>query len=153
MLYYLDSSALIKRYAPEAGTAWVKQLFDPALSHQAYFSQVTGIEVAAGLSRKVRTKELSSKYYQLVLQLFLDDLDRGDYHIVPLNDAMVQLAIDLTKRHPLRAYDALHLATAKTVNTALVSAQLSVLTFVTADTALLTAAEGEGLPTANPNLH
>jgi len=87
------------------------------------------------------------------LQLFLDDLDRGDYHIVPLNDAMVQLAIDLTKRHPLRAYDALHLATAKTVNTALVSAQLSVLTFVTADTALLTAAEGEGLPTANPNLH
>lgn len=153
MLYYLDSSALIKRYAPEAGTAWVKQLFDPVLNHQAYFSQVTGVEVAAGLSRKVRTKELSSKYYQLVLQLFLNDLDQGDYNIVPLNDTMVELAIDLTKRHPLRAYDALHLATAKTVNTALASAQLSQLTFVSADTSLLAAAQGEGLAVDNPNLY
>lgn len=153
MLYYLDSSALIKRYAPETGTAWVKRLFDPALSHQAYFSQVTGVEVAAGLSRKVRTKELSSKYYQLVLQLFLDDLDRGDYHIVPLNDTMVQMAIELTKRHSLRAYDALHLATAKTVNTALASVQLPFLTFVSADAALLTAAQGEGLSVDNPSLY
>jgi uncharacterized protein len=153
MLYYLDSSALIKRYAPEAGTAWIKQLFDPALANQAYFSQVTGIEVAAGLSRKVRTKEVSSKYYELVLQLFLDDLDRGNYNAVPLNDEMVKLAIDLTKRHPLRAYDALHLATAKTLNSALMSAKLSPITFVAADASLLTAAQSEELSVEDPSLH
>ena len=31
--YYFDSSALVKRYLPEAGTKWIEQVFDPASGH------------------------------------------------------------------------------------------------------------------------
>jgi len=151
MPYYFDSSALIKRYAPEAGTAWVKQLFNSSSVSQVYFVQITSIEIAAGLSRKVRMKEISLKHYHLVLQLFSNDLDKGDYNVVPVSDEIVNLAIALTKRHPLRAYDALHLATASHLNTTLVSANLSPITFISADLELVTAAQGEGLPVDNPN--
>jgi predicted nucleic acid-binding protein len=153
MLYYFDSSALVKRYAPETGSVWIKQLFNPPLTNQIYCAQVTGIEVAAGLSRKVRTKQISPKYYQLVLQLFTEDLDKGDYNLVPLSDDIVKRAIDLTQHYPLRAYDALHLATAASLSAALVGAKLPPITFVCADTTLLAAAQDEGLAIDNPNLH
>jgi hypothetical protein len=30
MLYYFNSSAVVKRYAPERGTEWVKSILEPA---------------------------------------------------------------------------------------------------------------------------
>lgn len=153
MLYYFDSCIVVKRYAQEIGSAWVRQLFSPSLNNQFYFSQITNIEVAAGLSKKVRTKELSQKHYEFALQLLLDDLDKGDYNIVSVNDDMVKLAIELTRRHPLRAYDALHLATAISLNNALIFVRLPPLTFVSSDKLLLMAAENEDLAVDNPNLY
>jgi len=32
-VYFLDSSALVKRYISETGSAWVLGLFDPALNN------------------------------------------------------------------------------------------------------------------------
>jgi uncharacterized protein len=32
-VYFLDTSALVKRYISEAGSAWVFNLFDPAPLH------------------------------------------------------------------------------------------------------------------------
>jgi uncharacterized protein len=31
--YFLDSSAVIKRYVPEAGTAWVRAMTMPSTGH------------------------------------------------------------------------------------------------------------------------
>ena len=76
-----------------------------------------------------------------------------EYIIAPLSDQVVDLAVDLTRRHPLRGYDAVHLATAIVLNTALLEAELSPLTFVSADEILCEAARGEGLPADNPNEH
>lgn len=153
MLYYLDSSVVVKRYAKETGTIWVKSLFVPSSNNKFFFSQVTNIEVAAGLSKKVRTRELSEKHYQLALQLFLDDLDNADYNIISVTDDIVKLAIDLTRRHSLRAYDALHLATAINLHHALLLAKLSSLTFISSDKTLLVAATDEGLIVDDPNLY
>ena len=47
----------------------------------------------------------------------------------------------------------MHLATAITLNTALIEAELPSLTFVSADEVLCEAARGEGLPADNPNEH
>jgi predicted nucleic acid-binding protein len=62
-------------------------------------------------------------------------------------------AIDLTGRYRLRGYDAIHLACALRLNRALVGLQLPPLTVVSADDDLLKAAQGEGLPVENPDLH
>jgi len=65
----------------------------------------------------------------------------------------MNMACALLERHPLRAYDALHLATALSVNRWLVEAGEKGLTFLSADACLNDAAAAEGLAVDNPNDH
>lgn len=153
MLYYFDSSATVKRYAPEKGSEWVKSIVEPTAGNIVYLGQVGVVEIAAALSRKVRTEELTQEDYEATLWLFLADVRNEEYIVAPLSDQVVELAVDLTRRHPLRGYDAVHLATAIVLNTALLEAKLSPLIFVSADGTLCEAARGEGLSAEDPDEH
>ena len=75
------------------------------------------------------------------------------YQIVPVSFERVDEAIELTARHKLRGYDAVHLACALHINRALLTSNLSPLVLVAADDVLLKAAQTEGLHTENPNLY
>lgn len=57
MLYYFDSSAAVKRYAAEKGSEWVKSIVEPIKENTVCLAQVGIVEIAAALSKKVRTKE------------------------------------------------------------------------------------------------
>lgn len=153
MVYYFDSSAAVKRYAPEKGSQWVKALVAPEAKNVIYLGQIGIVEIAAALSKKVRTKELTGENYEAALRLFLADVQNEEYITASLSDAVVQLAVDLTKRHPLRGYDAVHLATAVSLNAALLSAEIPPLVFVTGDRILREAAQSEGLVVDNPDEH
>jgi predicted nucleic acid-binding protein len=96
---------------------------------------------------------LTTEDYEAALWLFLTDVANKEYAIIPLSDHIVASAVELTRRHPLRGYDAVHLATATTVRTALHGKELPPLVFVSADQALCEAAEAEGLPPVNPSKH
>jgi len=153
MVWYLDSSAVVKRYAPERGSVWIKSLFDRAVGDVIAVGHITIVEVAAALRRKVRIEELSHDEYETTLELFLTDVARGDYGLVVITDEVIIWAVELTKGHPLRAYDAIQLAMAMVTNRALIDRGMLGLAFVSADTALLEAAEAEGLAIENPNEH
>lgn len=153
MLYYFDSSAVVKRYAPERGSEWVTFIVEPTKENTIHVGQIGIVEIAAALSRKVRTKELARKDYEVALWLFLADVRNEEYIIAPPSDKVVEMAVDLTRRHPLRGYDAVHLATAIMLNTALLEAEFPPLVFVSADMALCEAARHEGLSADNPNEH
>jgi predicted nucleic acid-binding protein len=84
--------------------------------------------------------------------VFLGDCVR-QYRLTRLSDTLVNLATDLTQQYPLRAYDAVQLATAITVNRSLIAHSLPPLTFVSADDGLIRAAQSEGLTVDNPNWH
>jgi predicted nucleic acid-binding protein len=99
----------------------------------------------------VRTQELTTDEYEAALRIFLLDVRNEAYVITPLSEPIVELAVTLTRRHPLRGYDAVHLATAVALNSALIGAGMARLVFVAADARLCTAAQGEGLATENPN--
>lgn len=58
----------------------------------------------------------------------------------------------LTRRHPLKAYDAVQLAVALRQNQALALVERSLI-FVSGDKTLLSAAQAEGLATDNPFGH
>ena len=75
------------------------------------------------------------------------------YTLVELTAPIVERARLLLEHHPLRAYDAVHLAAALIVNEALVAAGLPALTLLSADNRLLNAAQTERLATDNPNAH
>jgi hypothetical protein len=78
---------------------------------------------------------------------------RHGLRIRQLDLDVVNLARDLLERYPLRAYDAVQLASALVANQALQDAQLSPLVFASADDRLNTAATAEGLGVENPNYH
>ena len=53
-VFYLDTSALVKRYFPEIGSAWIQSLTDPSAGHTLVVSTLTRVETAAALAAKHR---------------------------------------------------------------------------------------------------
>jgi len=55
--YFLDSSALIKRYIVEPGTTWVRSIIQRSSGNTVIIAQITQIEIVSGASRRVRRAE------------------------------------------------------------------------------------------------
>lgn len=154
--FYFDSSALVKYYIIEAGTAWVRNLIDSRLdeewAHAISTSALTWAEVISAFARRHRMGEIAAHLYRALTARFLQEA-RLRYGRLRVNDAVIEAAVELIQRHPLRAYDAVQLATALILNSALIADTLPPLTFVSADDVLCQAARAEGLLAENPNQH
>lgn len=50
--YFLDSSALVKRYVQETGTAWVRGLTRRNARHDLYVARITAVEVTSAIARR-----------------------------------------------------------------------------------------------------
>ena len=150
--YLFDSSALVKRYVAEVGSAWVGALCKPEAGNIIASAHIGMVEVAAALAAKVRGKFVTVSEYTNALNDLIFDA-RNQYELVQVEQSLIDLAIDLTRRHKLRGYDAVHLAAGLSLNAALLARSLPSLVFVSADNDLLSAAKVEGLPTDNPNAH
>lgn len=145
VVYFFDSSA-VKQYVDEPGSEWVRRLlsqFPPTA-----IAEITLVEVVAALARRWRMGEITGEEYRFVKRVFLADVRWCQ--VISADRPTVDRATDLIDRHPLRAYDALQLATALQLAETLQAEGFS-LTFVSADERLCAAAEGEGLTTVNPN--
>ncbi len=148
---YFDSSALVKRYLAEAGSAWVQaRCNNPA--QVIVTADLARAEMAAAFARKLREGTLAPDEYRNVRARLTIDAQKR-YQIVPIVSHRVDEAIELTFRNKLRSYDAVHLACALHVNQALLANHLPPLTLIAADDDLLKAAQAEGLRTENPNLY
>lgn len=148
---YLDSSALVKRYLVEIGTPWVQAWCDNSAQTVAV-AEIGLVEIAAAFAGKLRGARITPEQYQSARSDLATDA-RDEYVLVTVNRTVVDEAIELTARHRLRGYDAVHLACALTLNHALVARRLPSLVFVSADEDLLKAAAAEGIRTENPDLH
>jgi uncharacterized protein len=150
--YFFDSSALIKRFTRETGTAWILRLFKPSSGNTIFIAQITGVEVVAGLIRKTRTGSLSLAEANKAIARFERSLS-GRYAFVEVDAVLLDEARQLVRRYGLRGYDAVQLAAALEVNNRRQRHGLSPLTFVSADIELNNAALAEGLLVDNPNNH
>ena len=150
--YYLDSSALLKRYLNEVGSVWLRRTLASSADGVQITSHLSIVEGVSAFNRRYREDELTAADHKTLQNLFYHDC-RVHYQIVPFDDAIVRLACTLLDQHPLRAYDATHLATALIVHQQFTQAGLSRLIFLCADDRLNTAASAEGLPVDNPNDH
>ena len=108
MILYLDTSALVKIYVEERGSANVRAQSDHA--EGVATSRIAYAEAKAAFARKRRERGLSHKGYRSVI----GDLDRDwdDYFVVDVSDGVVKSAGILAERHALRGADAIHLASA-----------------------------------------
>ena len=57
--YYFDSSALVKRYIQETGTAWVRSLSRRGTTDPIYVARITAVEVCSAVARRARAGGLS----------------------------------------------------------------------------------------------
>jgi hypothetical protein len=85
--------------------------------------------------------------------LLIDRHMSREFVVVVLSGDVVNRAEDLLALHPLRAYDAIQLASALVSNARLTQTGQPPLIFVSADQRLLMAATSEGLAIDDPNLH
>ncbi|MBN2004421.1 MAG: type II toxin-antitoxin system VapC family toxin [Anaerolineae bacterium] len=151
-IYFLDSSTLVKRYVTEVGSTWIHALIRPAVGNSLIIARITWVEVLSALARRQREDNLSPEDVQQAIQTFRYDLDM-QYQVVELDSSVAEAAGALVARHPLRAYDAVQLASALRVQTELDRVYASPLMFLVADSRLATIAQAEGLHTDNPNDH
>jgi hypothetical protein len=152
---YLDSSAVVKIYIPETGSSWMRSLVEAVTpkgewENEIAFAKIGIVEVVAAIAKRRRMRDITAEQQKRLIANFLDDCVER-FAKFDANDSVIKLAVDLAQRHPLRGYDAVHLATAITLNRTLVVRELPSLTFVSADNVLCKAAKMEGLLTENPN--
>ncbi len=151
-VYYLDTSALVKRYVAEAGTAWVTVLCTPATGNTLNSARITCAELIAALFRRVQADSLALADAQTAAARFRGDL-LSQYELVEITENVVNTAMRLAETHVLRGYDAVQLAAALELQAVRASFALPPLTFVSADDRLNRVASAEGLPIEDPNLH
>ena len=150
--YFLDTSAVVKRYIQETGSAWVRALADPLAFHLIYLARITDVEATSAVIRRQRGGSLSAPAAAATLRQFRQDLVLG-YRIIDVTSALLSAATSIVEKHGLRAYDAVQLAAAVGLNNQRVAAGTGAVTLVSADQELNAAAVAEGLFVDDPNLH
>ena len=51
-LYFFDTSALVKRYTPEKGTFWVRNITAPTAQNDIIIAQITPVELMSAIARQ-----------------------------------------------------------------------------------------------------
>ena len=148
--YFLDSSALIKRYVPEVGSAWVQTLTAAYIENPLLIARITWVEVRSALARRYREGSLTTTDVDLIVQRFRSDLN-NQYQVIEVDIALTEAAGQLVNQYPLRAYDAVQLASVLRIQPAFAPTTSTPPIFLTADVRLLSIATAIGLLTDNPN--
>jgi len=153
--YFLDSSALVKRYVSEIGTAWVRNLTDITSKNAIIINRITSIEVVAALARRAKSGSLSGSDASYAISRFKAELVTH-FRVTDLTAILANRAINIAETRQLRGYDAVQLATALFIYDELVAVGVPTphtYVLVSADAELNDAASLEGLIVDNPNNH
>ena len=68
--YFLDSSALLKRYVPEVGTAWIQSITDDQTQNLLIVAHITWVEICSAVARRQREGSISNIQANQVLAAF-----------------------------------------------------------------------------------
>jgi predicted nucleic acid-binding protein len=149
-VYFLDTSALVKRYHPEAGTPIVDQLFS-AVGAEIIISRIGLAEIVSAFALKVRTGTIAISNFEQYRRQVHRDVRTRAIRVARMIVRHFQLADELLSRYAtkqrLRTLDALQLAVAVDLKSrGLIDA------FVCADDVLCQLAKSEGLSVVNPTV-
>ena len=137
MIVYFDSSVLVKRYVTEEKVEEVDLLWSQ--SDEAACSVIGFAEVLSAIARRVREGAIAPSERDLLIPRFRSDWDSLVH--VAVSEEVNEIAAPVLATYPLRAMDAIHLASAVSLRG---EADREVL-FASADARLAAAARSEGL--------
>jgi len=116
--YFLDTSALVKRYHQEVGTDIIDEIFGEE-GKVLFISDLSIIEFHSAIALKVRTREISRDAFFHLIGLFSNELDMGLYQIKRIDEEEKQESVKLLTKYgfdyALRTLDSLQLAAMESV--------------------------------------
>jgi len=151
-VYFLDSSAVVKRYGNEIGTIWVTNLTHPTSGNRICIARITAVEVISAITRKVRSGGATQADASVAINQFRRHIIQ-EYLSIDITPKVINDAMLLAQTYALRGYDAVQLAAALDVNNYLFGVSGTRLTLISVDTALNSAAIAEDLNVDDPNAH
>jgi predicted nucleic acid-binding protein len=107
MNYFLDTSALIKRYIQEKETEAVRRIF--AESTEIYVSFITELETTSSLRRLLMEGKITNQQFESLLHESEEDFI--DFKVVPFSLEIMSMAKELIKKYQLKTLDSIQLAT------------------------------------------
>jgi len=143
MPFFVDTSALFKRYQVEAGTAKINELLENARG-DLFISSLTIIEVISNLKRLFEIDHLTTEEHFREQRLFF-------YHDI---ENLGVTALDITAEDIIRADELILKRYMKPVDAVQLAVSINNFsdrpTFVSADQKLCDIAKSEGIPIINP---
>ena len=136
----------MKLYVREPGTERLLRLASRAAAHRFAVLALTRVEFHSAIRKRQRLGDIEALIATQLIARFEQHLEAKFVRQI-LSDLILDTAIGLVDRYPLRAYDAVQLAGCVALKTTS-GAQEPV--FVSADTQLLQAAQSEGLQCMDP---
>jgi len=145
-LYYLETSALVKLYVLEPGTDRLLQLASNLSENRLVVLALSPVEVRSAIRRRERAGDIDPDTASLILDGLQRHLE-SRFLRQPLNDTVLDAALEMIDRYALRAYDAVQLAGCLALK---IATGTELPTFVCADQQLVAAARSELLPVLDP---
>ena len=148
-IYYLDTSAIMKRYIPESGSEMVEELFDGLTGSESLStSYLTVLEANSAATRLLGGRLINQIDYQRILGQLTRDIRTHGVTVIPVRNELVTEAIATVQIYSLRTLDALHFTSALVASRN--SSNGKSLYVVSADREILEACEVRGIATLNP---
>lgn len=137
--YYIDSSALFKRYIKESGTEQLDRLFNS--SSRLIISNMVVIEMISYLKKMYEIDRIISwNIYEALRNGFFNDISTGNLVIEPIGSKDILNGLDLIEKEYMTPIDSLQLSVAHYLKE-----KLGAIVFVSADTGLCDKARRSGL--------
>jgi predicted nucleic acid-binding protein len=143
MPFFIDTSALFKRYQPEHGTELVCQILEEA-DRLLYISSVTLIVVISNLKRLFEIDKITTEeQFQQQRFFFYQDINALGITILDVTPEDIIRAESLILKRYMKPVDSIQLAIA-------LNLQRNDITFVSSDQRLCKIASDEGLTAITP---
>ncbi len=149
--FYLDASALVKRYTEEVGSKKVDYFFENVSLNQLKCLTLGAAEVFWICVRKKNDKRITPhEFTHAVVNLTREvTSDTSDFYTAPVPNSLVWTSLNLVETHSINSVDAMVLRSALEINTEFRTKE-DTLVLVASDQRLLRAASNEGLLIFNP---
>jgi predicted nucleic acid-binding protein len=148
--FYLDASALAKRYVPKTGSAEVDAILDTIPARRIFLLNIGAGEVVSIFVRKRNAGLLSiSDFGQAMASFDAEIVQAADVTKLPVANRLTLSCFPLIVAHSINSTDAVTLKSALSIARRLRAAGDD-LVLVASDQRLLRAAQAEGLSTFDP---
>ena len=148
-IYYLDTSAVMKRYKSEIGSNVVEELFMGLTSSEFLItSQLTVLEANSVVARHLEGPAIIRREYRTMRERLIRDMRDYQVTIIPVQSELVAEAASAVFDYPLRTLDALHFTSAVMLVRELRGQDIYM---VSADREIIEACDAYGILTLDPS--